>query len=65
MDQDSNIVYESELTESQVQEIHNLGKDWIQDYDPLSRAKWLRALYLWAWDQDVVTQCPNREGIPS
>ena len=63
MKAESNYIYESELTKSQVEAIHKFGRDWVTDYDPKLRSKWERAFKLWAYDY-VAVMDGGRNNVP-
>lgn len=49
-----NEIREDDLTSEQIETIHCFGECWIKDYDRWSRMFWERALWLWAWDREVI-----------
>jgi len=47
-------IIESELTDEQIERIHEFGECWIDGYDRNLRDYFKKALWLWAWDKQVV-----------
>jgi hypothetical protein len=47
-------IIESELTDEQIERIHEFGECWINKYDRKIRLHFLCALRLWAWDKQVI-----------
>lgn len=52
-------IVEAGLTAEQVTRIHSFGECWINNYDPMRREYWEKALWLWAWDKPIVWKEPR------
>lgn len=47
-------IIENELSSEEVETIHKFGECWIKDYSRSCRNKWMKALWLFAWDRKVI-----------